>query len=95
MEVKTLQNILNTINSQIPHKPEFILFASKKVVDSIMKDNELIINYKDNYSVYKSLHYDIKIIVEPFLIGCQMYLYKDNQLCLWTDEDGKGYVVKK
>lgn len=95
MEVKTLRDILNTINSQIPYKPEFILFASKKVVDSIIKDNELIVNYKDNYSVYKSLHYDIKIIVEPFLIGYQMYLYKDGKLWLLTDEDGNGCVSEK
>lgn len=95
MEVKTLQDILNTINSQIPYKPEFILFTSKKVVDSIMKDNYLMIDYQNNYHIFTCPFYNVKIIVEPFLIGYQMYLYKDGKLWLLTDEDGNGCVSEK
>lgn len=95
MEIKTLQDILNTINSQIPYKPEFILCASKMVVDLIEKNNYLMIDCQNNYRIFTSLFYNIKIFVEPFFIGYQMYLFKDGKLLLLVDEEGNGNIIEK
>lgn len=88
---------LSLIESKIPKRREYILVASEFLVNLIdsTKNKNLITDFEENYRIYSTLDYDIKIYVEHMFKGYRAILYRDGNIIITIDEQGNGKIFKQ
>lgn len=96
-EMQEMIDALRLIESKMSKRREYILVASEFLVNLIdsTKDKNLITDFEENYRIYSTLHYDIKIYVEHMFKGYRAILYKDGDVMITIDEQGNGKIFKR
>lgn len=96
-EMQEMMDALRLIEYKMSKRREYILVASEFLVNLIdsTKDKNLITDFEENYRIYSTLYYDIKIYVEHMFKGYRAILYKDGNVMVTIDEQGNGKIFKR
>lgn len=88
----TTQDIINVLNSINASKPKYVLIASEFIVDLIVKNSDSVFNFEYGFWIYRTPYYNINIRIEHTLQGYAAILFKDGEVKVTIDKEGKGKI---